>query len=290
MHIMEELQEHFTLLLLGLVWSIPALSYAWKKGFFDPFPVSSLPKIRGRDVLKGFIAFILAEMVIIPALALVAVYVITGKVLVYHALDPIEKGWLNACIILGGFIALLRVYLDFDLQTRRLFWKQTNLPAKEEFLFGVGSWLIFYPLILLYSQAVAIAVLLIFQEPAIDQVAVRHIKNVMSHPPLAGTTVLEVVLLVPLMEEFLFRGLLQNWLKSKLPHAAYAVFLTSLLFALFHFSGSQGVTNIELLSTLFVLSCFLGYIYEKRRSLWTPVALHGIFNLLSIIFIFMVEQ
>jgi membrane protease YdiL (CAAX protease family) len=276
-------------LLLGLIWGLPVLYSAWKKGFFDPFPVSFLPKIRGKDVLKGFIVFILAEVVIIPAIVMVAVYAATGKILVYHSLDIIEKGWLNALIILGGFIALVRVYFDLAPQTRRLLWKQTSLPGKDQFLFGIRSWFVIYPLILAFSQIIAIVVSTIFQKPTLDQVAVKHIKSVMINPPLMALTMLEVIILVPLMEEFIFRGLLQNWLKSKLHHAAGAVLLTSLFFALFHFSSSQGVTNIELLSTLFMLSCFLGYIYEKQRSLWASVALHGFFNLISIIFIFLVE-
>lgn len=287
---MQELQQHLFLFFLGLVWGLPAVYSAWKKGFFDPFPVSFLPKIRGKDVLKGFIVFILAEVVIVPAIAIVAVYAATGKILVYHSLDAIEKGWLNACIIFGGFIGLVRVYFDLAPLTRRLLWKQTNLPGKDQFLFGMRSWFVIYPLILVFSQMIAIVVSYFFQGPSIDQVAVKHIKSVMANPPLMILTVLEVVIIVPLMEEFLFRGLLQNWLKSKLHHAAGAVLLTSLLFALFHFSSSQGVTNIELLSTLFMLSCFLGYIYEKQRSLWASASLHGFFNLLSIIFISLVEQ
>ncbi|MBA2367973.1 MAG: CPBP family intramembrane metalloprotease [Candidatus Protochlamydia sp.] len=286
---MEEIHQHLYLLLLGMLWGLPVLYSAWKKGFFETLPISFLPKIRGKDVLKGFIVFVLAEVVIIPALAVVTVYAATGKLLVYNALDIQEKGWLNAFIILGGFIALLRVYFDLPPETRRSLWKQTSLPGKDQVLFGIRSWFVIYPLILVFSQSVGLAVLMIFEKPALDQVAVKHIKNVMAYPTLMGMTMLEVIIIVPLMEEFLFRGLLQNWLKRKLNHAAGAVLLTSLLFALFHFSSSQGVTNIELLSTLFVLSCFLGYIYEKRRSLWASVALHGFFNLISIITIFLVE-
>ena len=59
--------------------------------------------------------------------------------------------------------------------------------------------------------------------------------------------------------------------------------IASLIFAAFHFSTSQGLNNIELLVSLFVLSCFLGFLYERQESLLASMALHATFNAISIL-------
>ncbi|MCE2983415.1 MAG: CPBP family intramembrane metalloprotease [Parachlamydia sp.] len=273
------------LLLIGAFWSSLAFAYAWARGGLTPFTPSFQIKVLGSEVIKAFLVFILAQVVVVPALATAIVYLLKGETLVFQQLTLQEKGWLNACIILGGFLGVLRVYMDLPSDKRRLLWKQTSLSGIQQIRAGILAWAFVYPVILFFSQIVSLIVTRFIHEPSIDQVAVQHVKNVMAHPFLFGVTLIEIVFLVPFMEEFLFRGLLQNWLKTKFNNATVSVLLTSLLFALFHFSSTQKFTNIELLSSLFLLSCFLGYLYERQKSLWASFALHGFFNLVSLLFI-----
>ena len=92
-----------------------------------------------------------------------------------------------------------------------------------------------------------------------------------------------VIILVPITEEFLFRGLLQSWLKQKLRSPLCSILFSSGIFVFFHYSSQLGLSNIPLLSSLFVLSCMLGYLYERQHSLWAPIGLHCFFNFMSLL-------
>src|SRR3989304_2390656 len=59
------------------------------------------------------------------------------------------------------------------------------------------------------------------------------------------------------------------------------IFLAGLCFALFHLAPSQGLGNISLIVSLFAFSCYLGFIYEKRGSLFASIGLHMTFNAVS---------
>jgi membrane protease YdiL (CAAX protease family) len=103
----------------------------------------------------------------------------------------------------------------------------------------------------------------------------------MENPVLFPIIVILISIVVPVLEELLFRGCLQSWISQKLGKIK-AILITSIVFALFHFSRSQGLSNLELFAALFVLSCYLGYLYERQQSLLAPIALHSIFNAISI--------
>ena len=123
----------------------------------------------------------------------------------------------------------------------------------------------------------------------IDQVAVKNLKSILSYPLLLTSTIGVIVIMVPLAEEMLFRGFFQNWIIQRIGRFK-GILVTSLLFAGFHFSISQGWANVELLLSLFVLSCYLGFIYERQRSLWAAAGLHMAFNAFSVGIILLQDQ
>jgi membrane protease YdiL (CAAX protease family) len=90
--------------------------------------------------------------------------------------------------------------------------------------------------------------------------------------------VLNLVAAVPLFEEIVFRGLLQQGIKAQLSVVAPAtraraasIVLTSVGFTALH----PPATYLP----VFVLSLLLGAAYEKSGRLLVPVALHGAHNL-----------
>jgi membrane protease YdiL (CAAX protease family) len=76
----------------------------------------------------------------------------------------------------------------------------------------------------------------------------------------------------PLIEEFVFRGWIQRPLERRFG-AAWAIAVTSLLFALFHFE--PGGFPIRLAG-----SAVVGYAVFATRSIWAGVALHAAWNAL----------
>lgn len=88
-----------------------------------------------------------------------------------------------------------------------------------------------------------------------------------------------IVLVAPLAEEVVFRGLLfQGFLqRMSLP---LAVILSSLLFALPHFPG--GLLTLPL---LFIFGAVLALLYWRTESIWPPILLHALNNALALVVI-----
>lgn len=101
-------------------------------------------------------------------------------------------------------------------------------------------------------------------------------------PVTLGLLYVSAVVVAPVAEEIIFRGLIQNVLVRYMGAARrwWAIFITSLLFAAIHL----GATPIpEPIIALFVLSMLFGWLYERTGNLWLPIALHAIFNALNIV-------
>lgn len=77
-------------------------------------------------------------------------------------------------------------------------------------------------------------------------------------------------ILVPLVEELAFRGLLQGWLRERIG-AKGALALSSLIFALMH-----GIP--ALIPALLLVGGLLAWLYESSGSLWPSIAMHAAFN------------
>jgi membrane protease YdiL (CAAX protease family) len=95
---------------------------------------------------------------------------------------------------------------------------------------------------------------------------------------------LSAVVGAPLIEELVFRGLLQRLLVRLLKSPAVAIVLTSLAFAAIH-------QPWPLRPPIFVLSLALGWVYFRRGNLALPMLIHAIFNLLQFgLFMLMGDQ
>jgi membrane protease YdiL (CAAX protease family) len=91
-------------------------------------------------------------------------------------------------------------------------------------------------------------------------------------------TFLVLVILTPIAEELLFRGLVFTGFRNKLPFWIAAV-LVSLLFAFAHWQP-----NVAL--DVFVMSLICCYIREKSGSLWPSILLHVFKNGLAFLLLF----
>jgi membrane protease YdiL (CAAX protease family) len=87
--------------------------------------------------------------------------------------------------------------------------------------------------------------------------------------------VFTAVVVVPFVEELIFRGMLQTLFRSYLKPWP-AIFVASLIFIIFH-------ANPEHWFALFALSVCLGYSYEKSGSLFRPIFVHALFNAMSVL-------
>lgn len=91
---------------------------------------------------------------------------------------------------------------------------------------------------------------------------------------------ISVVILAPLFEEFVFRGIIFSRLEKH--GAGFAVVGSALIFGLAH-------TYLGNVVFAFVVGLALGFLYYKTRNLWACIAVHFINNFMSVGMSFMYE-
>lgn len=123
--------------------------------------------------------------------------------------------------------------------------------------------------VVLCLQWISIAVLEQLGVPPENQAAVRLLTDAKS----IWTTVylgLFAVVIAPVAEEFIFRGMLFPFIK-RLGYPRLAWFGTSALFAFIHL-------NIPTFVPLFVFALALTWLYERTDNLLAPITAHALFN------------
>lgn len=102
-------------------------------------------------------------------------------------------------------------------------------------------------------------------------------------------TFISLVILPPLAEEIMVRGLLFTSLRKSL-RLRWAILITSVIFAAAHLpeGGSAGPLYIAALDT-FTLSVVLCYLREKTGSLWPGITLHALKNTVAFVSLFILS-
>jgi membrane protease YdiL (CAAX protease family) len=85
----------------------------------------------------------------------------------------------------------------------------------------------------------------------------------------------------PFFEEIIFRGFLYTAIKKKFS-VPLSVFITSLIFSLFH-------PNVFIFCGIFLLSLILTYLFEKTQNLWVPIGIHFANNFFTNLLIFILK-
>jgi membrane protease YdiL (CAAX protease family) len=114
-----------------------------------------------------------------------------------------------------------------------------------------------------------------------DELAVQVVlqtKSLLGKVYMAGFA----VVLAPVAEEFIFRGMLFSFIKQLgFPRTAWIG--VSILFALIHGSATAFLP-------LFVLALTLTWLYEKSGHLLAPIVAHALFNAVNLVWIFGFNQ
>lgn len=180
-------------------------------------------------------------------------------------------------VTIGGLLLFLRNY------KRRL----SDIGLKRPRLKDAGLGILVYPL---YFLLFAIAFVLIQAfVPGIDvnQEQQLGFDDVTGALPLILTFV-SLVVLPPLVEEIMVRGLIFTSLRKKLKLWG-AAFITSAVFAVAHLSGGgdAGPLYIAAVDT-FILSMVLCYVRERTGSLWAGITLHALKNGVAYVSLFII--
>lgn len=87
-----------------------------------------------------------------------------------------------------------------------------------------------------------------------------------------------IIVVAPIIEEIFFRGIVLNWAKNITKKKLYAASITSLIFAIMHFSPIE-------IPALFLLGLSLCYLRFKYNRLGPCIFTHMGFNLLAMVLI-----
>lgn len=254
------------------------LFIARKKGFFSlPLADDWIFPIRWYHVIVIFFLYFFVAAVWVPLI----IQMLRSFGIHLHT---VQAAALLNFISSLSILVLISIYLKWmQKDVVQSLW---NLKKSKKWLndcqFGALCWVVSFPFVIFSNQFFDWLLHDVFQLPHIpEQLAVRFLKMTFHYPLEFFLTVITIVLFAPIIEEILFRGFLQSFIRQHLGSRS-AIFISSFCFAFFHYSPEQGISNISIISSLFFLALFLGYSYETRRSLIAPISLHALFNMVNV--------
>lgn len=195
----------------------------------------------------------------------------------------------NFFICLGALVAMVVVVF----LARRHFARQLKgfgldpRTIVRDFFAGLVNLLAVWPLVLsVLMLTILIGRLVWGQDFQMEQHEELELITAHSQLPVRVLIIVTAVVVVPVFEEMLFRGLFQTMIRSVLEmrnsksetrnKTWLAIIVSSGLFAMVHSHTGHW-------PALFVLSMGMGYAYEKSGSLLRPIFIHSAFNAASII-------
>ncbi len=151
-------------------------------------------------------------------------------------------------------------------------WRKKHTGEKGFYF----SWrnLRFIPLVAVAAIAVQTGIIspLISLVPVPEELQTLMINEI---PRFTLFGILAIVVVAPVMEEFIFRGIMQDGLTSHIGPLK-AILLTSLLFGFIHLNPWQFITG-------FVLGVFLGWLYYLTRDIIMVITFHLVNNLFVVL-------
>lgn len=150
-----------------------------------------------------------------------------------------------------------------------------RLGFLKVFLWGAGMLVAAFPLILASS---AMVTSLLHSDPQKDSQPIMQLFERVAEPAKRIPIILLAVVIAPLAEEFVFRGFLYGVLK-RYAGAVPALIFTAFAFALIHLHAPS-------LLPLFLLASVLTLAYEMTGSLLVPMAMHALFNSVTLVGVF----
>ncbi|MGO9588007.1 MAG: lysostaphin resistance A-like protein [Limisphaerales bacterium] len=189
-------------------------------------------------------------------------------------------------VLLGtlGFQGAAWLLILFFLRQHQAGWREAfgfrgpQLP--RALLLAVPAVIILLPVALGLQQVSAVVLTKLGWQPE-DQIAVTLLANTKSWWMRVYLGAFAVVL-APVAEEFIFRGMLYPFVKQLgWPRLAWVG--VSFAFALIH---DDAATFVPLL----VLALALTWLYEKTDNLLAPIAAHSLFNAANLVLLFFAQN
>ena len=232
---------------------------------------------------------------LIEILGIYLVISLLGPFLFVHIVTPIGKSigiaqsdWLLflmtsmqlASEILIVLLIALYAFAHKRIDLKRIF-KTSKSSIWLDIGFGMLAWVVSFPIVAAVDGLMESFNIFVFGDSGPSQLAIEFILRLMRSTNYLFIGVFITVIAAPLIEEFIFRGCLQTYVRNKLTRIQ-AIVISSLAFAFVHLAPMQGIGNIPLFVSIFTFGMYLGFVYERQGSLFASFALHATFNAISI--------
>lgn len=194
---------------------------------------------------------------------------------------------LGAQVVMHGPPALY-ILIRLAVQPRGLVeWGLLPRRPGRELLAAGAGFMLAMPLVLAVNVTMVFVGLLIgFDAPDVGHELLRLMRDADS-PTVVAVMALSAVVVAPVAEEIIFRGLIQTVLLNALgrEHRWFALIIASMVFAAVHIPATPWQTW----GGLFILGMMFGWLYERYGSLLPACLMHGLFNATNIALLFVIE-
>lgn len=289
----DNLNEVFVIVFFAIV-ALIAIAIAKRKGVFALSKSENTIIVNHNAIILSFFLYLLINLFISP----LALKLLKALFLKFNVILSSESIVLSSIINVLSYllvISALALTSYFLLKDQiRYIWKDKRSEPVSSYAadikIGIIYWFVSFPVVMFCTNFFELSLKFFLGLKELpEQAAVNYLKMAAGHYYFYIVAIISVLVFAPFIEEFLFRGLLQNYFKN-LFGIKSGIILSSIFFALFHYSPDQRFSNIMIILSLFVLSLFLGVIYEKQKSLISPIVLHATFNAISIFNLLLIKD
>ena len=221
-----------------------------------PAPESSAPPVpwKGVDALLVILLMFLSGIVLYPLSEQFGVY--AGVVLVIFSAV--------ATIVLTLWLVRAR----YGVASLPLLWGHRRAPAMDALL-GVGAAVVGQ-----IGVSMIVGLLTLNgRAPAVQE----ELRQAAANPATLPLMALGAVLLIPIAEELLYRGLLFQGLRTRYGRWP-AIGLSGFFFGLLHVQWGDLGGTLLLLAAFYPLGMWLAWVFDRRGSLITPIVCHVVYN------------
>ena len=222
---------------------------------------------------------------ILDAIAAVVLWfllaVIIGGTFVYIARTVMDGIYVDALAVAFGSIAVSASVVIW-LSVRNPRWIKAlfgvRRPTPRDFVIAVAAGITMFVILIL---GLGNLLQLIINASGGEAPPVQEgLQELVRDPRTAWILLLSTVILAPLGEELLFRGVLVPAIRKHLGSWP-AIGISGLLFAMIHFEATTAGYLLVIL-VLFPAGMAFARLYESRGTLWVPIVAHSVFNLIQV--------
>ena len=183
-------------------------------------------------------------------------------------MDPMEQ--MGKIVFMGGIGTLFSIFIFWIMLKNK---KKDLINLCNFDAISLKSTLLMIPIAIGFGAFVMIYSALVYKYDLVPDMEVYMEMAKAMMPTITG--IIAIVIIAPITEEILFRGLIFNFLREKISITS-SIIIQALLFGIIHLNKFQGLFA-------FAAGILFGIIYVWTKSIWSVIILHALNNFLAVV-------